>query len=60
VELKNSVVSEINLENIKITTIFKKVVQLPTIKLKAVDQDSMIKGIKDEAASDKEEIELTS
>lgn len=59
-ELEKPVESEINSENLETTTIFKKVVQLPTIKLKAGDQGSTIKGIKEEVASDKEEAELLS
>lgn len=59
-EIKNKEVLEINSKSLKIITIFKKVVQLPMVKLKAGDQDSMNKGIQDVAASDKEEVELTS
>ncbi len=54
--------SEINLESLENSMILKKAVQLPmpTIKFKAGDQDSMIKGIKEEAevALDKEGVEL--
>ena len=56
--------SEINSESLENSTILKKAVQLPvpTIKFKAGDQDSMIKGIKEEVevALDKEGVELLS
>ena len=43
--------SEINSESLRNTTTLKKRVKLqtPTIKFKAGDQDSMTKGIKEEA-----------